>query len=402
MSDQAAKVPSKKDASPPEGETQCTLVQWANNQEGWVRAIVAEAMASGAELSADRVSMSYERMLREKSLAAGAPDVVPELTGKVSSDAAEADLRLAEVKDIRGINALSPGQHFEVHPRATVFFGENGAGKTGYVRVLKLLASARAVEPLVPDVSAGAAATTPHALVKFTLGDKEDALEWSGESGVVPFTRMDVFDSRSTQIYLDQELSFTYTPRELAYFKSVRQALDQVREKLQEAKNNTPTSNPFFPHFRPGTSSYALMEGISGQTDPATLKAAAAVSDKEKAELEPLRKRVAQLRADSAGAALQVARTNRALFVRVQAAARPFAALIEATYRERQAVLVAAKATHDRETRAAFLSESIPGVLTDAWREFIEAGHAYWNELGSEVEEQEGEPCIYELKSRGV
>jgi hypothetical protein len=48
------------------------------------------------------------------------------------------------------VNALStrPGDSFQ--SRMTVLFGENGTGKTGYVHLLKRIASVRTSEPICP------------------------------------------------------------------------------------------------------------------------------------------------------------------------------------------------------------------------------------------------------------
>ena len=53
------------------------LVEWANDQDQWVRFIVAEAIASGQPLGGQAVDDAYDRLVVEKDLKQGAAVNVP-------------------------------------------------------------------------------------------------------------------------------------------------------------------------------------------------------------------------------------------------------------------------------------------------------------------------------------
>ena len=54
-----------------------------------------------------------------------------------------------------GVNALKRGAEFVFAPGVTVIFGENGAGNSGFVRVLKRAAGVRTAEDILPNVRGG-------------------------------------------------------------------------------------------------------------------------------------------------------------------------------------------------------------------------------------------------------
>ena len=57
--------------------------------------------------------------------------------------------------------------------------------------------------------------------------------EWKDQAGLVPFNRIDVFDSRATLLHVDGDLNYVYTPGELARFPLVQRGIEGVRTRLE-------------------------------------------------------------------------------------------------------------------------------------------------------------------------
>jgi len=89
------------------------LVEWANGQDGWIRAIVGEALLSRRDLSADVLNRVTESFLAEKELADGDPLPAPVLGQNGPSDNVEQTLTLLSLQDCEGVNALAEGQAIE-------------------------------------------------------------------------------------------------------------------------------------------------------------------------------------------------------------------------------------------------------------------------------------------------
>ena len=64
-------------------------------------------------------------------------------------------LRLNAVIIGDGVNALKPGSQIDFASGVTIIFGENGSGKSGFVRVLKRAAGVRTAEDILHNVHVG-------------------------------------------------------------------------------------------------------------------------------------------------------------------------------------------------------------------------------------------------------
>ena len=190
------------------------LVDWANSRDHWVRSLVAAVLDARRGLSEDVIRAFYELLLREKELVdtEGEPVSVPAIQHDGNSGDPEKALRLTALSDVANVNALAADQDILFHPRMTLLYGENGAGKTGYVRILKRLAAVRTVEAILPNIARPDATEAPSASITFEIGDTPDSFVWAGEEGVPPFTQIDVFDAPSVDLHVDGELTYIYTP----------------------------------------------------------------------------------------------------------------------------------------------------------------------------------------------
>ncbi|MEE8346317.1 MAG: hypothetical protein V3S20_03115, partial [Dehalococcoidia bacterium] len=129
-------------AGSPESACQL-LIDWANRQDGWIRAIVGEVVANRLELAESSMEAARNLYLAEKQLVDGDAKEIPALGEDGSESAAGDELIITALRECRGVNALAERQEILFNPRMTVLFGENATGKTGYVRVLKRLANVR-------------------------------------------------------------------------------------------------------------------------------------------------------------------------------------------------------------------------------------------------------------------
>ena len=254
-SSEAVMSNASTEMSPPHARKR--LIDWTNAEDLWVREIVRQVLASRQELSAAELESVYRVLLAEKELSADAAPHGFELSlGPGEQDTTE-PLRLGRLGEVERVNALAGGQEIRFNPRLTVLFGENASGKSGYVRILKALAAVRSKERVLPDVRKVSPGAPPQARVQFTLGNASREFEWNGDEGVSPFTRMNIFDTRAVTLHVDEPLNYIYTPRDLALFTLVHQAIEATRDRLDRARHETqPQGNPFLAQFARGTSVY--------------------------------------------------------------------------------------------------------------------------------------------------
>lgn len=372
------------------------LVAWANQQDQWVRDVVAEVIAVRRGLSDGRIAEILDALLREKGLAEGAPPALVEL---IEPDAAESQyqaLTLTTLSDVKNVNALATGQTIEFNAGMTVLFGENAAGKSGYVRIFKSAASVRGVEKVLPNIHHPGPPPQPSATIGFRLGDANGTVTWQGTPGVHPVTRVDVFDARAAVLHVDDDLTYSYTPSDLGLFPLVHNAIERTKVALEtQRRKNAPSTNPFLQQFGRETSLYAIIEGLGAATDLTALEALAAVSEESERGIEMLRRNVEALGSRTPHDRVTVATNERDVYRHVRRAAETLLKFDVPGYNTSLQQIAQAHQRHTEATHSALANEAIPGVLGEQWAAFIRAGEQYLRAVEPAAYPEPGSSCAY-------
>lgn len=373
------------------------LADWGNGQDHWVRAIVSEALATRSELSDAAIQAAYDLFLREKQLATegDVPNVPLLQVADVAEVAAEA-LRFTRISEIGGVNALAAKQAISFNPKMTLLFGENASGKTGYVRMFKRLASVRSAEPILGNIRKTSGGEKPHAKIEFALGDVAQTMDWKDEVGIPPFTRMSVFDSRAVSVHVDDDLTYVFTPGDLALFRHVHQAIEGVKARLERDKGErVPKGNPFLPRFVRDASIYPKIEALGPTTDVGELERLAAGAPSE-TDLQTLRQTVEALRPQAIDTKIRVVSADRELYASLAKTADTIGAFDWTGYNACVERVRLAAERHAAARETSFSADALPGALGDAWNAFIHAGEAYLvdTKRGQEYPVA-GDQCLY-------
>jgi len=371
------------------------LIAWANDQDHWVRAIAGEVLATRRELPEKSIAAAYSMLLAEKGLSSGTAPNVSLLSERIAPAEDAADLRLLRLSNLSGVNALATGQEIAFNHRLTVLFGENAAGKTGYVRVLKRLASVRSAQPILGNVHTSTA-STPRATIEYSLSGATQTIEWNDETGVPPFTRISVFDSSIVSLHVDDDLTYVYTPGELALFLYVHRAIEAVKAHLEREKNEAEpkATNPFLHRFPRDPIVYPKIETLGAATSLLDIQALANIAAEEEVALPSLRDNVEALKQPSADR-LQVATADRDLYRAAHNAAQLAASFPWEKYNSAIDDVRKAEERHIAASNTAFSGENIPALFGEAWKEFIIAGEAYLRETGAPTTPRPGDRCPY-------
>lgn len=277
------------------------LAEWANENDGWVRYIVGEVISSGAALGESVIAHAYALFRQEKALDERSMPAVEPLEVAAKQDEAAAPLSVVRLSDVRGVNALTPGEVVEPHAGLTILFGENGTGKTGYSRIFKALAASRTADEILGDIAA-AVEEPPHAKIEYRLGGQDGTLDWTGERGSPPFTRMSIFDSPSVSYHVDDDLDYVYVPAALALFNYVIDAIRRVQALVDDDMRRLNSgATPILSRIPREASVYPIVQTLGASTDLASLKAEADFDAKIDERLESLRQAVAALQANTLG-----------------------------------------------------------------------------------------------------
>lgn len=272
------------------------ILDWSQDRPAWQRDALRRLVLNG-ELSDDdirdlsAICKSAHGLAELKEVAPLANNHVPD------RGAGSAPVALVSIFHHRGVNALAEGQTLKFAPNLTVVYGDNAAGKTGYIRILKSACRARGQEKILGNVVSGAAPPAPVVAIKYKVGTEADPREWAGTREDEFISRVSVFDTHCAAVYLTEKTDVAFRPFGLDLFDKLVKACKAVRAKLESeqralASNALATVQAQFPE---GTAAAKLLANISSLTKPESVQALARLSPEDVARLVLLEKSLLDL-----------------------------------------------------------------------------------------------------------
>ena len=371
------------------------LPPWANTQDGWCRTVAADVLKNRTHPSDPDIDRYLKVLLAEKKLSDDAFEAVPNIEEKqVDGNPLDA-VRLDKLRIGDGINALKVGAEIEFAPAVTVIFGENGSGKSGFVRVLKRAAGVRTAEDILHNVRSDKK-PTPTANFTVTVGAIGQDLDWQDQFGLTPLNRVSIFDARGARLHVEEDLTYVYTPGELTLFPLVQGGIERVRTAFETAITaRTPGPNTILISFERSCSIYPTIETLGAATDLSEIKQYAKIPDGIDAMIDTLKVEIDALSSTNIRSELKRARDRVAVVTALKTAIETARDFDVATYRARVSARDKALQRREDAGNKAFEGFAIPGVLGDEWRRFIQAGDEYLKKHAPAPYPGAGDACAY-------
>lgn len=274
------------------------ILHWSQERPVWqrdaLRRLVLNSELSDEDINAlTEICKSGHGLADPMDAAPLAKEHIPTLTAGVP-------VSLVSIFHHRGVNALAEDQTLKFGADLTVVYGDNGAGKTGYIRILKSACRARGPEKILGNVVSGTMPLTPVVAIKYKVGDEADPREWVGESDDEFVSRVSVFDTQCAAVYLTEKTDVAFRPFGLDLFDKLVKACKTVRAKLESEQralgaNALTTVQATVPE---GTAVAKFLANVSSLTKPEAVQALAQLSSEEETRLAFLEKSLLDLQAN--------------------------------------------------------------------------------------------------------
>jgi energy-coupling factor transporter ATP-binding protein EcfA2 len=207
------------------------LGEWAG-KETWKIHVINEVKKKG---NIDSTKLLYE-VLHLMKTKESIDMVVPEIE---SASFETKRLTVNEIKSPKNINALSSDAQFLLGNNLNVFYGENGSGKSSYVRMFRKLAdhyfTLEKDLTIIPNVYVEEPweDNMPQTVeVAYLLDDKmrNDLVDINKPH--TELCRINVFDSESVLPLINGDLTFSILPKGFEKFQMVSSLLDSLRKEV--------------------------------------------------------------------------------------------------------------------------------------------------------------------------
>ncbi len=208
-------------------------------------------------------------------------------------------VQLRAISDVLNVNALPEGQRLNFLPSGlTIVYGDNGSGKSGYVRVLKRACRARGPDERILKNIYTAPAGPQQAEIDFTAGSQDQSERWTDGQPFTPLlSAVSVFDARTANVHVDETNDVAYTPFPMKRLERLVQACRAVKVKLEAEGRAIEAQTPHAlsaPNCAEDTAAGRLLAGLTDATTTGQVEALATLSADEQARLATLTVDLAQ------------------------------------------------------------------------------------------------------------
>ena len=290
------------------------------------------------------------------------------------------------LSDPVAVNALASGQGISFAATGmTIVYGDNGSGKSGFVRILKSACRSRDDKTsILPDVNA-ADDVPQSARIEFQVAGNAGTYEWQPEHGDhADLPAVSIFDSRSANTHVQKTNNVAYVPFPMALLDRLGRTCDELRARVTARIDALTAQTPIAvkaPSLNKDTAAGAFLHGLSAKSSLAELALLIALGDEEKSRLSSLDADLAQ---DPAKAAEKLIDRGARLKSSLDALSRLVGAAETRRFAELRRLAADAKAAAAAARLASdslFKEAPLPGVGSDAWRHLWEAARTYSDEV---------------------
>lgn len=206
--------------------------KFADGLSYWAKFICSEIL-SGNELTEDKYESAFSYLLEELDLKEKSerPELSISYNPNASDDFKE-NIIFNSLSNIEGVNALAENQSIELTENLTIIYGSNGAGKSGYVRLLKNVFYSKDREPIEPNIHLDNGHKPIKAEFQFTTDEGALPLKYPDDVGNGVFNQFAVFDGEIGRRHLKSRNDFEFRPAGLRLFTEFNTALEKLNNRL--------------------------------------------------------------------------------------------------------------------------------------------------------------------------
>ena len=300
--------------------------------------------------------------------------------------ASNIQVTLKKLSKLKNVNALEEGQVLSFGKTGlTIIYGNNGAGKSGYARVLKQACRARRPddEMILPNVYENQGGT-PQAEIAFCVAGQSQTFTWQqGKKADPRLSAISFFDSKTANVHVDEKNQLAYMPVPLKILKSLADVCQKLKKKLDDEIKTLQDKTPEMikkPKCKPNTEVGKLLKDLSAKTNLQKVENLSGLCESEENELQSLKK---DFMSDPSEV-VQILEQYKTKIEHFKCKVKNLETIVQ---QPKINELIKLKLALDNATKTAnldaselFSCEPLPNVGSDIWRELWKAARQYSEE----------------------
>ncbi|MGG3662348.1 AAA family ATPase [Bacillus gobiensis] len=377
------------------------LSEWAG-EESW-KIQVLNKVKTKSDIDSAQLLEEVLQLIKSKEMLDKVPDLEWEHLDKTV-------LVIDEINAPQNINALSSEVRFSLGKNLNVFYGENGSGKSSYVRMFRKLAdnyfTSERDLTIIPNVYVKESIDKPMLQTveaTYTLGDKKkrEIVEINQQHPAL--CKINVFDSESVLPLINSDLTFSILPKGFENFQIISDMLDTFRNELSKTieavkvKQENIFADSSYNFIREDLEKIfkevAVFKEIKVYLDSNYPR-----SDSYEKVIQEIELQIKELESSNPKDKIKILSTQITKLVSIKDSIQKLSALLSQENLEKVNELIMEfeqKVQEEREFNESFQRNvSFLEVVNNEWLIFVKAGKQYFDSI-NKTQVKLGEPCIF-------
>jgi len=294
---------------------------------------------------------------------------------------------LCSIGPVENINRLASAQPpLQFAPQGiTLIYGDNGSGKSGYIRISKKVCRARAEDDLLGDAYSKEQGE-PKANIRWQFeGDSEvKELTWNPEqTPPIELSSISVFDTKHAAMYVDEKRQMAFLPFEVELYKQLADLVSMFAEEVAAEIETTEQAFAVLPEQIPGTKAAALVDAVMNATGENNLPSEAEIEtftkwdEQDEERLQKIRLQAAQSPLSQADLRVRCVGTLNRVAANVEALETALSETRAKEIEQKYLALQTAKETNELAAQKSFSDLPLGAVGSKAWQDLFRYAREY-------------------------
>ena len=258
------------------------IIDWLKGQEYWKQYIGYNILRGNTDIE-NFIKNAYIHYLKAVELSGD--DVEEDRLDfdslQINNDSVQ-DFKLCKIANVVGVNNLKANQTLPIGDNLTIIYGENGAGKSGYIRLLNNAFVSKGDKEILPNVYSEENTSQPNADFHFKNSTTEYSISFRDKEGHIEFKSYSCFDTKGADVILNAENDMPYIPKSFSFFTVFLEVINKLSALLNTDIRNRSTENPFKAFFQQETLVKQEIDKLNANTDIHKIRQIASISEEDK------------------------------------------------------------------------------------------------------------------------